>query len=88
MELERYTEGLWESFYLLLKQLRPLHLFTSGRGQICSLIISEGAEYSTINLNRSAISKYHVGINGQPVGTPPLVKKALKSAIRRRPPLL
>ena len=56
MELQRYTEVLWESFYLLFKkQLRPLHLFTSGRGQICLLIISEGAEYSTINLHRSAI---------------------------------
>ena len=88
MELERYTEGLWESFYLLFKQLQPLHLFTSGRGQICSLIISEGAKYSTINLHRSAISKYHVGVNSQPVGTNPLVKKALKSAFRWRPPLL
>ena len=50
-------------------------------------LFDEGLEYSTINLHRSAISKAHVGFDGQPIGSHPLVRKALRSVFRQRPPL-
>ena len=50
-------------------------------------LYTEGAEYTTINLHRSAISKNHVGFEGQPAGTHPLVRQAVKAVFRLRPPL-
>ena len=46
-----------------------------------------GAEYSTVNYHRSAISKFHVGVQGIPMGEHPLVSQALKAVFRLRPPL-
>ena len=46
-----------------------------------------GAEYSTVNFHRSAISKFHVGVHGIPMGEHPLVSQALKAVFRLRPPL-
>ena len=50
-------------------------------------LFKEGLEYSTINLHRSAISKAHVGFEGQPIGSHPLVRQAVRSVFRQRPPL-
>ena len=50
-------------------------------------IFNEGAKYRTINYIRCAISKFHYGYNGKPVGQHQLVSKAVKSAFRLRPPL-
>ena len=50
-------------------------------------LFEEGAEYSTVNLHRSAISKYHQGFNGQPIGIHPLIRQAIKSVFRQNPPL-
>ena len=46
-----------------------------------------GASYSTINVHRSAISKFHCGFDRQAIGTHALVKQAVKAAFRLRPPL-
>ena len=50
-------------------------------------MFEKGSGYSTINLHHSAISKNHVGFSGQPIGSHPLVRQALKSVFRQRPPL-
>ena len=50
-------------------------------------LFNKGLEYSTINLHRSAISKSQVGFEGQPIGSHPLVRQALRSVFRQRPPL-
>ena len=48
----------------------------------------EGASYSTMNVAKSAISKYHCFLPGNtPVGTDQLVQKAMKSFFKLRPPL-
>merc|ERR1712082_203340 len=47
----------------------------------------EGAEWSTVNGHRSAISKFHVGVQGIPMGEHPLVSQAVKAVFRLRPPL-
>ena len=46
-----------------------------------------GAAYSTVNFHRSSVSKFHVGIDGQPIGKHPLVSQAVKAVFRLRPPL-
>ena len=46
-----------------------------------------GASYSTVNLLRSAISKFHKGVDGKSIGEHPLVSKAVKAVFRLRPPI-
>lgn len=46
-----------------------------------------GAEYSTVNFHRSAISKFHVSVDGSPVGEHPLVSQAVRAVFRLKPPL-
>ena len=50
-------------------------------------LYEEGAKYSTVNGHRSAISKFHVGVHGIPMGEHPLVSQAVKAVFRLRPPL-
>ena len=47
----------------------------------------KGATYGTINLLRSAISKYHCGYNGNSAGEHPLVCQSVRAVFRLRPPL-
>ena len=47
----------------------------------------EGASYSTVNLYRSAISKFHRLIDGKPVGENSYVKQAVRAVFRLRAPL-
>ena len=48
----------------------------------------EGVSYSTMNLAKSAISKYHCYLPGNvPVGSDQLVQQAMKSFFKQRPPL-
>ena len=46
-----------------------------------------GSSYSSVNLARSAISKYHDGYHGNTAGTHKLVTTAVKAVFRLRPPL-
>ena len=50
-------------------------------------LYEDGVEYNTVNLHRSAISKFHVGVDGQAMGLHPLVKKAVRAVFRLKPPL-
>ena len=50
-------------------------------------LYDNGAEYTTVNLHRSAIAKVHQGFAGQSIGVHPLVNQAVKSVFRQRPPL-
>ena len=45
------------------------------------------ASYSTINLLRSAISKFHSPLDGKPIGENALVKQAVRAVFRLRPPI-
>ena len=46
-----------------------------------------GASYSSINLNQCAVSKFHQGYFGKPIGEHPLVSQAVRAVFRLRPPL-
>ena len=46
-----------------------------------------GAKYGTVAYHTLAISKFHVGIHGIPMGEHPLVSQALKAVFRLRPPV-
>ena len=46
-----------------------------------------GAEWSTVNIHRSSISKFHVGIHSVPMGEHPHVSQAVRAVFRLRPPL-
>ena len=51
------------------------------------ILFDEGCSYSSVNLARSAISKYHEGYNGDTAGSHKLVSTAVKAVFRMRPPL-
>ena len=46
-----------------------------------------GASYSTVNLIRSAVSKFHTGQFGRPIGEHALVSQAVRAVFRLNPPL-
>ena len=46
-----------------------------------------GASYSSINLAKCAISKFHHGFNGKPIGEIQIVSQAIRACFRLRPPL-
>ena len=48
---------------------------------------NNGAKYRTVNHHRSSISKFHIGFNGVPIGSHPLICQAVKAVFRLRPPL-
>ena len=50
-------------------------------------IYDNGAAYSTVNLHRSCISKFHAGFGPISAGSHPLVSQAVKAVFRLRPPL-
>ena len=43
--------------------------------------------YRTVNFNRSAISKLHMGFGNNPIGQHPLIKQVVRAVFRLRPPL-
>ena len=46
-----------------------------------------GSAYSTVNFHRSAISKFHSGLDGCAIGAHSMVSQAVKAVFRLRPPL-
>ena len=50
-------------------------------------LYENGASYSTVNFHRSAVAKFHSGLDGVSIGSHPLVSQALKAVFRLRPPL-
>ena len=68
--------------FLLIHSLVPLQWLWNSRQ-----LSESGAEYSTVNVHRSSISKFHAGFAGKPVGEHPLVSQAVKAVFRLKPPL-
>ncbi len=50
-------------------------------------LFNKGAAYRTIAVFRSALSKYHVGVDGKPIGQNLRVCKFLKGVFNKRPPI-
>ncbi len=49
-------------------------------------LLNKGLEYNTLCVHRSAISKYHLGLDGQKVGEHPQISKFMKGAFNVNPP--
>ena len=48
---------------------------------------NNGASYSSVNLLRSVVSKFHKGADGKSMGEHHLVSQAVKAVFRLRPPI-
>ena len=86
---QKYSSA-WQQFCTFCTGLN-VHPITCSVAVIVKYIrhrFEEGASYSTMNVAKSAISKYHCFLPGNtPVGTDQLVQKAMKSFFKLRPPL-
>ena len=50
-------------------------------------LYENGSSYSSINLARNAISKFHVGFDGIPAGQNQIVCNAVRAVFKMKPPL-
>ena len=73
--------------YCLSKNLSPTSCNPEEIAKYIQFLYTSGSKYSTVNLARSAISKYHDGFNGTPAGQHKMVCNAVKAVFRLRPPL-
>ena len=79
----------FKKFGLFCEQLRVDPLFCPPAVVVKYFrhLYETGKEFSTVNYHRSAVSKFHVGVQGLPMGEHPLVSQAVKSLFRLRSPL-
>ena len=73
--------------YCLAKNLNPTNCNPEDIARYIQHLFVSGSSYSSVNLARSAISKYHIGFNGTPAGQHKIVCNAVKAVFRLRPPL-
>ena len=73
--------------FCLSKEIDPTNCQPEDIAKYLQFLYESGASYSTINLARSSISKFHVGFNGTPAGQHQIVCNAVKAVFRLRPPL-
>ena len=73
--------------YCLAKNLNPTNCNPEDIARYIQHLFVSGSSYSSVNLARSAISKYHIGFNGTPAGQHKVVCNAVKAVFRLRPPL-
>ena len=69
------------------KNLDPVNCEPEEIAKYLQFLYESGSKYSTINLVRSAISKFHKGYNGVPAGQHQIVRNAVRAVFRLRPPL-
>ena len=73
--------------YCSSKNMQPESCSPEDIAKYLHFLFQSGSRYSSINLARSAISKFHVGFNGTPAGQHKIVCNAVKAVFRLRPPL-
>ena len=80
---------MWKKFssYCQDLNLDPYNCSPSSIVKYLRKLYNEGAQFRTINLVRSSISKLYLGFNGVPAGQHLIVKQALKAIFRLCPPL-
>ena len=86
---QKYNSA-WQQFCLFCKGLnvQPITCSVTVIVKYIRHRFEEGVSYSTMNLAKSAISKFHCFLPGNvPVGSDQLVQKAMKSFFKQRPPL-
>ena len=78
--------SLWEG-WCLERKIDPSGCALSFILDYLTKCFEEGKAYNTIGGYRSAISAFHVGFNGIPVGQIPQVKTLMRGISNKRPPL-
>ena len=78
--------SLWEG-WCLERKIDPSGCALSFIVNYLTTCFEQGKAYNTIGGYRSAISAFHVGFNGIPVGQIPQIKTLMKGISNKRPPL-
>ena len=73
--------------YCSSRNLNPTNCNPQDIARYLMFLYESGSSYSSVNLARSAISKFHVGFNGIPAGQNQIVCNAVKATFKLRPPL-
>ena len=73
--------------YCTSKNLDPTSCKPDNIARYLMSLYENGSSYSSINLARSAISKFHVGFDGIPAGQNLIVCNAVKAVFKLKPPL-
>jgi hypothetical protein len=81
-----YIFKRFRSFCVLLNE-DPLTCSPAVIVKYLRSLYESGAQYRTVNSHRSAISKFHCGWAGIPIGKHPLMCQAVKAVFHLRPPL-
>ena len=74
-------------FYCSSKNIDPESCNPEAIAKYIQYLFESGSSYSSVNMARSAISKFHLGYNGSPAGQHKIVCNAVKAVFRLRPPL-
>ena len=82
-------ETTWKKWVLWCNEqsLDPIIAPLSPVADFLALLFDKGYEYRTIGVYRSAISAYHVPINGVPVGQHPEVSRLMSGIANLKPPM-
>ena len=86
---QKYNSA-WQQFCLFCNGLnvQPITCLVAVIVKYICHRFEEGVSYSTMNLAKSVISKFHCFLPGNiPVGSDQLVQQAMKSFFKQRPPL-
>ena len=75
------------SSYCSENNLDPTRCTPEDIARYLMFLYENGAKYSSVNLARSAISKFHKGFDGVPAGQNKIVCNAVKAVFRLIPPL-
>ena len=73
--------------YCSERSLNPTSCNPEDIARYLMFLYENGAKYSSVNLARSAISKFHIGFDGVPAGQNKIVCNAVKAVFRLIPPL-
>ena len=81
-------ESAWKRWtgWCTERNANPLHAPVGSVVEYLSDLCHEGLSYRTINCHRSAISSYHVQVDGHPVGQHALVQKVMTGVFNENPP--
>ena len=74
------------SGWCLTRKVDPIHAPVEFVAEFLTDLFNAGYEYSTVNSHRSAISAFHVEVNGAPIGQHPVVKQLVTGVFNERPP--
>ena len=92
-DIRKSTKKVYDARFAIFQQYcanigcDPFSCETTHILNFLAMKYEDGGSYQTVNGFRSAISKYHVGINSTQVGNLPSVRRLVKGVFQENPPL-